>query len=232
MIRLTKCLFACATVAGLLFGSARNSQADMIVTAYGQNVHALSQSPFGFSDGGGYAPGPASTGTSGDYWGYASITSSSFSTSSINMSYSLSSPSGGFYGHDAHADQNAYFHVNTDTLFTESLSNSIQTLSLPNHATEELFSYLSDLTTHAYVYYDHNYNGISLHNSGMLIAGHDYLYYAIADQGGDFPQTTQGSAVFSTSSPVPEPSTCVLMVCGGIGLGFRAIRRSRQVATV
>lgn len=232
MIRLNKCLFVCATVAGLLFGSARNSQADIIVFAYGEGVHAISQSPFGVSDNSALAPGPISTGTIADEWGYASINSSSYSTSSIEMSYSLSSPSGGFYGHEAYATQNSYFHADSATPFTESLSNTIQTLALPSHAEEELFSYLEDLTTRTYVYYDHNYSGIPLSNSGMLIAGHDYLYYAIASQAGDFPQTTEGSAVFSTtSSAVPEPSSAFLMVLGGIGLGFRVIRRRRQTAT-
>ncbi|MBS0261062.1 MAG: hypothetical protein JSS02_03825 [Planctomycetes bacterium] len=224
-------ILICVAVASALLASASSASAGIVVDSYFQAVSTYGYDPEDGSDDHVSTTGPLSTSSS---IGYANITSSEATTTSIAYSYSLGL-SGSFdtFGY-AEAHQDVYFHVTADTSFAYNLSAyELASRSSYNGA------YLYDNTTNAIVFFAPSpglYQGAGFTFSGTLLAGHDYELYVyvgpvVSSEHGSLEFAMTGSSALTL---VPEPSALALssLLLGGFGVIGLVKRLKRNAATI
>ncbi|MBS0261061.1 MAG: hypothetical protein JSS02_03820 [Planctomycetes bacterium] len=230
-------MLTCVAVASALLVSDSSASAGIVVDSYLQQVATEGHDPQDSSNDYAFSPGPLSTSSNA---GYAKITSSEATATSIAFSYSLGL-SGNFDTQGfANTSQDVFFHVTEDTSFAYNLS----AYDLASYGSDN-YAYLFDFTVNDYVFqtpFPGNAQGAGFTFSGTLIAGHDYDLYTFVQPkvNSEFGSTefamTGHSAL--TVAPeltvVPEPSAFALssLLLGGFGVIALIKRGKRNAAAV
>ncbi|MBS0265716.1 MAG: hypothetical protein JSS02_27540 [Planctomycetes bacterium] len=200
-------ILTCVAVASALLASASSASAGIVVDDYYQAVQTFGYFPIASSFAESDTTGPLSTSSDA---GYADITSSEATATSIAYSYSLGL-SGNFDAFGvANTKQDVYFHVTADTSFAYNLSG-YGLASSESHN----YAFLYDSTTSSYVFLapePGNYQGTGFTFSGTLLAGH---LYELATFVGPDVDIAYGSTEFAMTGSsaltlVPEPSAFAL----------------------
>ena len=216
----TKWISTCLAAAAFLFASAAPSNAAFVIDSYAQYVEEYAYDPFDYNSNSSSTPGPLSVVTTN---GYANITSSTASSTTIDMSYAFGFGPVDTYG-EAYVEQVVYFHVDADTPYTFSIS------PFSSGAFYDFnFGSIYGFNT-GYELYNYNYSGLGFSYSGVLHPGQQYQYVteALAYYGTNAAMTGHSSL----TTNVPEPSSIALAGLGGIGLAIGAYRRRKAAAAV
>ena len=217
----TKWGLTCAAATVFLCVLATPSSAGVMIDAYYQQVGVNGYYPDGTNYNESYITGPLSTSAVS---GYANITSSTVSSTRIDMSYSLglSIDTAG----NAFALQLVDFHVETETSYTFNIS------AFPAHG---LYDYnvggIYSKTTSQYDFYHYVTDGSEFTVTGIFLPGQNYQY--ISQTQIIFDQAFSGGITgHSSLTTVPEPPTFTVFGLGGLGLAFIRFRQRRAAAVV